>query len=87
VEQTLDSIFKLDFKGSRRHCPNCAGRHLNAVNIGRTELDFCASCKGLFFDPGELGRVFPGIHGQRRGLHSAGERGFWMTLLKFVNRH
>ena len=86
VEQTLDSILEIDFMESRRRCPSCAGRHLKAVNIGRTELDFCASCKGLFFDPGELERVFPGIRGQGGRAHPTGERGFWVSLLKFVNR-
>jgi Zn-finger nucleic acid-binding protein len=86
VEQTLDSILELDFKGSRRRCPNCVVRHLKAVNIGRTEIDFCASCKGLFFDPGELERVFPGIQGQDSRSQQTGERGFWVALLRFVNR-
>ena len=86
VEQMLDSILEIDFMGSRRCCPSCTGRYLKAVNIGRTELDFCASCKGLFFDPGELERVFPGIQGQGNSSHPTGERGFWVSLLKFVNR-
>lgn len=86
AEQTLNSILELDFTQSQRRCPSCAVRHLKAVNIEGTELDFCASCKGLFFDPGELERVFPGIQGAGDGSAAGVESGFWVSLLKFIDR-
>jgi len=84
IAETLDSIHDLDFHESRRKCPRCSGRHLKAVVVESTELDFCSSCKGLFFDPGELDRVFPGILGQ--GKPATDARGFWHNLLGFISR-
>jgi Zn-finger nucleic acid-binding protein len=84
ITETLDSIHHLDFRASRRKCPSCRGRHLKAVVVENTELDFCANCKGLFFDPGELERVFPGILGQGKAATNA--RNFWHSLLGFINR-
>jgi len=86
IAQTLDSMEDLEFSPSRRRCPSCAGRNLKAVIIEDTELDFCPSCKGLFFDPGELERVFPGIHELSRGPRRADESGFWASLLRFLGR-
>ena len=87
IEQTLDSILSLDFKTSRRRCPSCVDCYLKAVVIENTELDFCANCKGLFFDPGELRRVFPGLVDQDKGSQTPETRGFWATLLKFIDYH
>lgn len=75
----LESIHELEFRASRRKCPSCNGRHLKAVVIEKTELDFCPSCKGLYFDPGELERVFPGILNQTPRKK---KRGFWSRLLR-----
>lgn len=86
IELTLDSILALDFRASQRRCPSCVGRYLKAVVIEDTELDFCASCKGLFFDPGELQRVFPGILEQNQESQGTGMRGFWTNLLKFIDK-
>ena len=55
----LEAIFELDFNESRRRCPCCDDRRLKAVEIENTELDYCLACKGLFFDKGELRRVYP----------------------------
>ena len=84
IEATLDSIFDLEFRESGRKCPSCSGRHLKIVIVEKTELDFCASCKGLFFDPGELNRVFPDILDQGQGQRENGARGFWHNLLSFT---
>ena len=78
----LYSIHELEFHASRRKCPSCKGRHLKAVVIEKTELDFCPTCKGLYFDPGELERVFPGILNQTPGNKKLG---FWPSLLKLFN--
>jgi Zn-finger nucleic acid-binding protein len=86
IAETLDSIQDLEYEPSRRFCPKCDGRRLKAVIIEDTELDFCASCKGLFFDPGELEQVFPGIHELNRERAREGEPGFWASLLKFLDR-
>jgi Zn-finger nucleic acid-binding protein len=81
--ETLDSIHELEFRPSRRKCPSCAGRNLKAVVIEKTELDFCPSCKGLYFDPGELDRVFPGVLEQ---ISDSKAQGLWPRLLKFFSR-
>jgi len=78
--RTLESIHELEFRASRRKCPSCKERNLKAVVIEKTELDFCPSCKGLYFDPGELERVFPGILDQASDTKA---RSFWSGLLNF----
>lgn len=85
IERTLDEILKLEFRASRRHCPSCRSRYLKAVVIEQTELDFCGTCKGLFFDPGELQRVFPGILDQSGQTRGRGSRGFWASLMRFID--
>jgi Zn-finger nucleic acid-binding protein len=85
IAKTLDTILDLKFNNSRRKCPSCRGRKLKTVVIEKTELDFCASCKGMFFDPGELDRVFPGILNQSEKKHAGARRGFWPSLLKYIN--
>ena len=85
IAKTLDTILDLKFNESRRKCPRCGGRKLKAVVIEKTELDFCPSCKGMFFDPGELDRVFPGILDQNQKKHKGAVRGFWPNLLKYIN--
>ena len=59
VERVFKSILDLDYRESRRKCPSCAQRNLKIVVIDHTELDFCSSCKGVFFDPGEIESVLP----------------------------
>lgn len=85
IAQTLESMLDLEFRQSRRECPDCSGRHLKVVEIDNTELDFCPKCKGLFFDPGELQRVFPGILDAEANLPPAARRGFWANLLRFID--
>ncbi len=60
VERALESMFNLEFDESMRRCPSCVDKRLKTVFIENTELDFCVSCKGLYFDRGELDRVYPG---------------------------
>lgn len=89
IERILDSILDLDFRKSQRLCPRCTGRHLKVVMIENTELDFCSTCKGLFFDPGELERVLPVIIDPASATMklSKGERhyGFWRNLLRMLD--
>jgi len=89
IEQILDSILDLDYRGSRRQCPSCAGRYLKVVVIEGTELDFCASCKGVFFDLGELERVLPTVASRAgnagRSGQSAGQGGFWSSLKRMLD--
>lgn len=89
IEQILNSILDLNYRESRRKCPACSGRNLKVVVIEGTELDFCSSCKGLFFDPGELERVLPSITSQlappARSAQPANERGFWSGLMRLLN--
>ena len=86
IERTLDQILTLDYRTSQRRCPSCRHRFLKVVVIENTELDFCGSCKGLFFDPGELARVFPGILEQTAGPGRRKHKGFWASLLKFIDQ-
>lgn len=59
LANALEAMFDLEFVDSPRKCPRCADRRLKAVEIDGTELDYCLACKGLFFDKGELHRVYP----------------------------
>lgn len=59
IEEAFEEIAELEFSGGERACPACAGQRLKAVQVDGTELDYCTSCKGLFFDQGELETVFP----------------------------
>lgn len=89
IEQILDSILDLDYRKSRRQCPACAGRYLKVVVIESTELDFCSSCKGVFFDPGELDRVLPTLASAggkpRRSARGADQGGFWASLKRLLD--
>ena len=67
IVEAFDGILDLEFRASRRKCPSCSGKHLKAVVIDDTELDYCVSCKGLFFDKGELETLFPDIDGMESG--------------------
>lgn len=52
-------------------CPRCAAELREIDSAERVTLDFCAGCKGLFFDPGEvayyfeLARDVPGLEQSR----------------------
>ncbi len=59
LANALEAMFHLDFNESRRKCPCCVDRRLKAVEVANTELDYCLACKGMFFDKGELRRVYP----------------------------
>ncbi|MEM7355777.1 MAG: zf-TFIIB domain-containing protein, partial [Acidobacteriota bacterium] len=67
--QTLNDVDlrgKITFRRgtTKRDCPRC-NEALNAVllqvSTEHIELDQCAGCHGLFFDPGELDAVLDGI--------------------------
>jgi len=87
IEQIFDSIIDLDFRDSRRRCPSCADRKLKVVVIDRTELDFCSSCKGVFFDPGEVESVLPAIGGAAEKTEGAQQSGFWASLKRLLDRN
>ena len=70
IEEALDTILALDFRDGHRHCPTCRGRRLKTLYVESIELDYCIGCKGLFFDPGELERVFPNTY---RSMRESGE--------------
>jgi len=38
---------------SSRTCPECK-KKMSLITIGEVELDYCISCSGVWFDPGEL---------------------------------
>ncbi len=88
IEEALEAMLGVDYHSSRRYCPQCRSRLLKAVMIDDVELDYCVSCKGLYFDQGELEQVFPGAFSQsgkaasRRGPTSQ----FWSVILKFIGQ-
>ena len=91
LANALEAIFELEFVDSRRECPRCEGRRLKAVEIDGTELDYCLACKGLFFDKGELRRVYPETS-YKSGAHPTGaqpaapERSWWQKLRRLFGR-
>lgn len=84
MQERLEAMFDLEFNESQRMCPPCKIRKLKAVHIGSTELDFCVVCKGLFFDKGELERVYPNDRYRSDEENAAenhrAEGNFWTTL-------
>jgi hypothetical protein len=46
----LDEIIH---EGSRK-CPKCENKNLHVVDVEGMELDICKTCRGIFFDDGEL---------------------------------
>jgi Zn-finger nucleic acid-binding protein len=88
IEKIFNSLIDLDFRESRRLCPSCANRKLKVVVIDRTELDFCSSCKGVFFDPGEVESVLPAIGGvATKPGQAAKQSGFWSSLKRLLDRN
>jgi len=89
IEEALEAMLGVDYRSSRRYCPACRGRHLKAVMIDDVELDYCVSCKGLYFDQGELEQVFPGAFG-KSAKTAASRRGrasqFWAVIARFTGR-
>ena len=88
LANSLEAMFHLDFNESRRQCPRCADRRLKAVEIANTELDYCLACKGMFFDKGELRRVYPQTSGRGAiGESSAGPpdatESLWQRFRRF----
>lgn len=86
--ERFESLFDLDFDEGSRACPVCAGRKLKLVDIEGTEIDFCPTCKGLFFDKGELKRVFSGDHqtpGEASGdAQQSAIVSFWDSLIRLI---
>jgi Zn-finger nucleic acid-binding protein len=88
IEQIFNSIIDLDFRDSRRRCPSCANRNLKVVDIDGTDLDFCSSCKGVFFDPGEVESVLPAIGAvAAESGQAAHQSGFWSSLKRLLDRN
>lgn len=53
-EQTVEQEQILSVIGL---CPKCQKAPMQLVNYRGVELDYCPSCKGLYFDMGELKEV------------------------------
>ena len=88
LANALEAMFDLEYVDSRRKCPRCAGRNLKAVDIANTELDYCLACKGMFFDKGELRRVYPQTSYRDRGaggevVHTASNGNLWHNLKRW----
>ena len=55
-------------------CPKC-GHDMNEKDLEGVAVDVCGFCEGIFFDAGELGKVFL--------KRDADRKGFLGRLLKF----
>lgn len=89
LANALEAMLELEFVDSRRQCPRCPERRLKAVVVDNTELDYCLACKGLFFDKGELMRVYPETsykhaENENPGGHSPAEKSIWQRLKRLV---
>ena len=54
-------------------CPDCKVTKLWIVDVRKAEIDVCRTCHGMFFDPGEVGRV---IRPHRASIEARLERRF-----------
>lgn len=61
IEEAFEEILELEFNLGTGVCPVCLDRCLKEVQVDDTWLDYCISCKGLFFDRGELQALFPKV--------------------------
>ena len=89
LANALEAMLELEFVDSRRQCPRCPDRRLKAVVIDNTELDYCLACKGLFFDKGELRRVYPETSYRHADNGEPGEKfppeeSLWLRLKRLV---
>lgn len=88
IEEALETILSLDFRDGNLPCPTCLGRRLKTLEVEGVELDYCIGCKGLFFDPGELERVFPNTYrdpGDKQGAAGRGEESLFDTIVAFFS--
>jgi len=88
VERALESMINLEFDASLRNCPSCGNKRLKTVIIEHTELDFCVNCKGIYFDKGELDRVYPGrkrVTTEDDHSGPGAEKDLWRTLKSFFH--
>ena len=83
IEEALESFHDVEFHRSLRPCPACRGKTLKAVMVDEIELDYCLSCKGLFFDPGELEQLFPAA-GATPASVAEEEDDFWAIILRIT---
>lgn len=42
-------------------CPTCVDTNLKQAIIKNVEVDYCAKCKGVWLDKGEIDAIFEGI--------------------------
>ena len=89
IEETLDTFMSHDFRDGKLPCPTCPGRRLQTLEVEDVELDYCIGCKGLFFDPGELERVFPNTYrgsADKQGDAGREEDSLFDTIIAFFSR-
>jgi uncharacterized protein len=56
-QQAQSKAEKLRLKEAHwMHCPKC-GQELSTEQCGPVEIDVCPSCKGVWLDAGELGKI------------------------------
>ena len=57
---SMSSVPKPSFdRGSIKDCPKCKGvmKKRNYGELNSTVIDYCASCQGMWLDPGELEHI------------------------------
>lgn len=86
LRERFEALLDSDFNDSRRSCPGCVIRKLKSVIVDGIELDFCVSCKGVYFDQGELDAVYANGHtASGRSLAdmlASTEDAFWAALVR-----
>lgn len=86
MHERFEALLDSDFNESLRDCPGCVVRKLKSVFVDGIELDFCVSCKGVYFDQGELDAVYArGYMASGKsiaGMLTSTEDAFWAGLIK-----
>jgi Zn-finger nucleic acid-binding protein len=59
ISEIINSFHSQHNKNSNIECPVCEGEELYQIHSHGVELDLCPKCNGLYFDEGELKKVFP----------------------------
>jgi Zn-finger nucleic acid-binding protein len=67
VPENLWQTLEASCNATELNCPHCSKGHLLAARYGEHELDFCAACKGIFFEPAELKAIRAQIQIQGKG--------------------
>ncbi len=62
----LPPVEEIRHQAQERLCPNC-GEALFASNLGKTQVDYCVGCYGIWFDSSELEDLVQAYRAGERG--------------------